>query len=89
LPDTQAIDQVITEILGYRQVGDTAKLHTSFADDVSTVSGFYEPPLVGWEKYMVVYEEQKKHRANVVLDRRSTSMNADGKFCVEVPPAEL
>ncbi len=80
LPDANMIDQQITEMLGYWQVGDTAKLHTYFADDVSTVSGLYEPPLLGWGKYLAVYEQQRARTANVLLDRRNTYINVKGDF---------
>ena len=44
MPDSQAIDQVIGEALGYWQIGDTASLHKYYADDVVLVSGAWPGP---------------------------------------------
>src|SRR5713226_10342819 len=48
LPDDQAIDLAISEMLAAWQMGDVEMLHKYYADDVTVVSGAWEPPLLGW-----------------------------------------
>jgi ketosteroid isomerase-like protein len=72
LPDNQVIDHDISEMLGAWQVGDTNMLHKYYADDVSVVSGAYEPPLVGWPAYLAAYQRQRSRLGSLRLDRRNT-----------------
>src|SRR5580658_8265377 len=48
MPDPQAIDLVISEMLGYWQIGDVDMMHKYYADDVTIISGAFEQPLFGW-----------------------------------------
>jgi ketosteroid isomerase-like protein len=72
LPDNQVIDKDISEMLGAWQVGDTNMLHNYYADDVTVVSGAYEPPLVGWPAYLAAYQRQRSRLGSLRLDRRNT-----------------
>ena len=72
LPDSQVIDHDISDMLGAWQVGDTNALHNYYADDVTVVSGAYEPPLVGWPAYLAAYQRQRSRLGSLRLDRRNT-----------------
>ena len=71
-PDNQVLDKDISEMLGAWQVGDTNALHNYYADDVTVVSGAYEPPLVGWPAYLAGYQRQRTRLGSLRLDRRNT-----------------
>jgi uncharacterized protein (TIGR02246 family) len=58
LPDAQAVDVLVSQMLGAWQVGNVEMLHKSYADDVMVVSAAWEPPLVGWESYAKAYQAQ-------------------------------
>jgi hypothetical protein len=51
LPDAQAVDLVVSQMLGAWQVGNVEMLHKSYADDVMVISASWEQPLMGWENY--------------------------------------
>src|SRR2546429_9567581 len=48
LGDEQQIDYLLSEMLGAWQIGDVAKLHATYADDVSLVSGGGSRPGLRW-----------------------------------------
>lgn len=78
MPDSQAIDQVIGEALGYWQIGDTASLHKYYADDVVLVSGAWEPPIIGWDNFLKAYQAQREHVTGARLDRSNTLIKVNG-----------
>ena len=61
--DNDLIDYRISEMLAGWQLGDTELMHSVYADDVSVVSGAYEPPIMGWSNFLATYQ---KLRARVV-----------------------
>jgi ketosteroid isomerase-like protein len=82
-PDGQAIDIVVSQMLGAWQVGDVEMMRKTYADDVTVVSGSWEPPLMGWASYARAYQAQ---RARTQLDRleRSnsyTKVNGNMAWC--------
>lgn len=80
LPDSDEIEKEISEMLGYWQVGDADIMHKYYADDVTVVSGAYEPPLVGWANYLAAYQRQRARLGPVRLDRRNTFINVKGNI---------
>lgn len=80
LPDSDEIEKEISEMLGYWQVGDVDMMHKYYADDVTVVSGAYEPPLVGWTNYLAAYQRQRARLGAVRLDRRNTFINVKGNI---------
>jgi SnoaL-like domain len=44
LTDEQQIDYMISEVLGAWQIGDSARMHKNYSDDVSVVNGGWAPP---------------------------------------------
>lgn len=80
LPDADEINREISEMLGAWQVGDVNSLHNHYADDVSVVSGAYEPPLMGWQNYLAAYQRQRERLGPVRLDRRNTFVNVKGNI---------
>ncbi|HVA94947.1 MAG TPA: nuclear transport factor 2 family protein [Candidatus Dormibacteraeota bacterium] len=78
MPAPQAVDQAISEELGYWQIGDVDSLHKYFADDVVTVSGAWAPPLVGWDSYLKAYLAQRATVTGGRMDRSNTLIKVNG-----------
>jgi len=77
-PDSQVIDQTIGEALGYWQIGDTASLHKYYAEDVVTVSGAWEPPVIGWDNFLKAYQAQRDQVSGARMDRTNTLIKVNG-----------
>ena len=72
MSDEQQIDYMLSEMMGAWQVGDVEKLHSTFADDVSLVSGSWAPPVMGWANYLAIYQQQRARMQRVRMDRTNT-----------------
>jgi len=72
VPDTDQIDHNIGEMLGAFQLGDIETMHKHYADNVTFVSGEYEPPIVGWQNYAALYERQRAAFQGMQLIRSNT-----------------
>ena len=70
--DNDVIDYRIAEMLAGWQLGDTNLLHSVYADDVSVVSGAYEPPIVGWTNFLATYQKLRARITAAQKDRRNT-----------------
>ncbi len=80
LPDDRAVDQVVTEMLAAWQLGDVEMLHKYYADDVTVVSGAWEPPLIGWENYLRAYRAQRERMQGGQLDRSNSFIRVKGNL---------
>ena len=69
---SEQIDHDIGEMLGAFQVGNVEAMHKYYADNVTFVSGSYEPPVVGWNNYVAMYQKQKAAFQGMQLIRRNT-----------------
>ena len=78
LTNEQQIDYMLSEMLGAMQIGDAEKLHSTYADDVSLVSGSWAPPVIGWANYLAIYQQQRAHIQRVRMDRFNTYIKANG-----------
>ena len=76
--DDQAVDTAITEMLGAWQIGDVPMLRKYFADNVLTVSGVWEPPIIGVDKYIAAYQRQRERVQGVQLNRSNTFIRVNG-----------
>jgi len=72
LPDPQAVDLVVGQMLGAWQVGEVEMMRKYYADDVVVVSGAWEPPLIGWENYARAYQLQYARMNGGRLERTNT-----------------
>jgi ketosteroid isomerase-like protein len=72
LPDAQAIELMLSQMLAAWQIGDDQMLRTFYADDVLVVSGAWEPPLQGWQNYLRAYTAQRARTQGVRLERTNT-----------------
>jgi ketosteroid isomerase-like protein len=74
----EQIDTNIGEMLGAFQVGNVEEMHKYYADNATFVRGTYEPPLVGWQNYVPLYQQQRAAFGGFQIIRRSTSVFALG-----------
>jgi uncharacterized protein (TIGR02246 family) len=78
LTDEQQIDYMISEVLGAWQIGDSERMHKSYADDVSVVNGGWAPPILGWANYETLYKQQRAQMQQVRMDRSNTYIKVNG-----------
>jgi len=78
MSDEQQIDYLISEMMGAWQVGDVEKMHKDYADDVSFVSGTWSAPVIGWQSYLAVYQQQRPRMQQVRLDRYNSYIKVGG-----------
>lgn len=78
LTDEQQIDYMVSTMLGAWQVGDVDKLHQVYGDDVTIITGPWNPPVVGWNNYLPLYQQQRAHMTQVRMDRSNTFIKANG-----------
>jgi ketosteroid isomerase-like protein len=72
VPVSDQIDRAIGEMLGAFQIGDLETMHKYYADNATFVSGQFEPPVVGWQKYAPLYQRQAAQFQGMQLVRRNT-----------------
>ena len=78
VPDLQAIDIAVGQMLGAWQVGDIELMHKYYSDDVVVVSGSWEPPLIGWDTYVRAYQAQRARSQNGRMDRSNSLIKLMG-----------
>ena len=80
VPEEQVINSLIDEMLAAWQFGEVEMMHKHYADDVSVVSGDYEPPIYGWANYAQAYQRQRERVLSVQLQRLNTYVNVKGNW---------
>ena len=78
VPDSQAVDQAVGEMLGYWQIGDIDSLHKYYSDDVVMVSGAWEPPVIGWDNFVKAYQAQRSSVTGGRIERSNTYLKVNG-----------
>jgi len=78
LTDEQQIDYMISEVLGAWQIGDSARMHKNYSDEVSVVNGGWAPPIMGWATYEALYKLQRSKMQQVRMDRSNTYIKVNG-----------
>jgi ketosteroid isomerase-like protein len=69
---SEQIDRDIGEMLGAFQLGDIKTMHKYYSDNATFVSGDYEPPIVGWQNYVPLYQREAAQFQGMQLIRRNT-----------------
>lgn len=78
--DEQQVDYLISDMLGAWQIGDVEKLHKDYADDVTFVNGGWAPPVMGWNNYLPLYQQQRGRMQQVRMDRSNTYIKIEGNL---------
>lgn len=82
LPDSQGIDLLVSQMLGAWQAGDVDSLHKFYADDITVISGAWEPPLFGWANYARAYQTQIARTSVPRLERTNSFTKVMGDTAV-------
>jgi len=80
VPDDQAVEARISEMIAAWQIGDVELLRKYYADDVVVVSGAFEPPLVGWNQFLQSYLRQRQRLQGPRLERANTVIQVRGNL---------
>jgi uncharacterized protein (TIGR02246 family) len=72
LPDNQAIDLLVSQMLGAWQAGDAEGMHKYYADDIMVVSGAWETPIIGWANYVRAYQAQFARTSGARMERTNS-----------------
>lgn len=78
LPDGQKIDQEISEMLGYWQIGMVDQMKQYYSPDVLVISGTWDPPVSGWDAYAAAYTAMRARIQGGQLDRTNTYIKVNG-----------
>ena len=78
LPDSQAIDLLVSQMLGTWQARDVEAMHKFYADDIMVISGGWEPPLMGWANYAQAYQTQMARTSTPRLERTNSYIKVLG-----------
>jgi ketosteroid isomerase-like protein len=70
--DSDQIDRNIGEMLAALQLGNTEMMHKYYADNSTWVRSTFEPPVIGWQAYAAIYDQQKAAFQGMQLIRRNT-----------------
>lgn len=65
-------------MLAALQLGNTEMMHKYYADNATWVRSTFEPPVVGWQAYAAIYNQQKAAFQGVQLIRRNTFVFTHG-----------
>src|SRR5258707_11887406 len=73
LTDEQQIDYMISEVLGAWQIGDSARMHKNYSDDVSVVNGGLGTPIIGLGNYEGLFKKKKSQVQQGRMDWSKTN----------------
>jgi uncharacterized protein (TIGR02246 family) len=82
LPENQAIDLLVSQMLGAWQAGDADGVHKFYAEDVTVVSGAWEPPVFGWANYARAYQAQIARTSVPRLERTNSYIKVMGDMAM-------
>ena len=77
-PDTEQIDHDIGEMMAGFQLGDVEMMHKYYSDNVVFVSGAFEPPVMGWQNYVPLYQRSRAAFSGMQLNRKNTLIFTHG-----------
>jgi ketosteroid isomerase-like protein len=80
MPVPDRIDTNIGEMLGAFQAGNIEAMHKYYSDAVVFVRAAYEPPVVGWQNYAALEQQQRAaFPGGISLIRKNTSIYYRGE----------
>jgi len=75
MPVPDQIDRNIGEMLGAFQAGNIEAMHKYYSDSAVFVRATYEPPVVGWQNYAALVQQQRAaFQGGMGVIRRNTSV---------------
>jgi len=80
MPVPDQIDRNIGEMLGAFQAGNIEAMHKYYSDSAVFVRSTYEPPVVGWQNYAAMVQQQRAaFQGGMGVIRRNTSIYFRGE----------
>jgi len=80
MPVSDQIDRNIGEMLGAFQAGNIEAMHKYYSDSAVFVRSTYEPPVVGWQNYAAMVQQQRAaFQGGMGVIRRNTSIYFRGE----------
>jgi ketosteroid isomerase-like protein len=76
--EANKINEDIGEMLGAFQIGNADLMHKYYSDDCTFVQSTYDPPVVGWQNYVALYDQEKASFEGMQLIRRNTNIFVHG-----------
>ena len=76
----EQLDILISEMTAAWQFGSVDLLHKYYAEDVSIVSGQWEPAIHGWPTYAAGFQRLRERINSVNFDRQNTFVNVKGNL---------
>jgi ketosteroid isomerase-like protein len=75
MPAPDRIDNLIGEMLGALQAGNVEAMHKYYSDSAVFVRSTYEPPMVGWQNYAALMQQQRAaFQGGISVIRRDTNI---------------
>jgi ketosteroid isomerase-like protein len=79
MPPAEKIDTNIGEMLGAFQAGNIEAMHKYYSDSAVFVRATFEPPVVGWQNYASLVQQQRAaFPGGMEIIRRNTNIFARG-----------
>jgi len=79
VPASDQIDHNIGQMLGAFQAGDIEAMHKYFSDNAVFVRATYEPPVIGWQNYAALMQQQRAaFQGGMGIIRRNTNVFIHG-----------
>ena len=80
MPVPDQIDRNIGEMLGAFQAGNIEAMHKYYSDSAVFIRSTYEPPVVGWQNYAALMQQQRAaFQGGMGVIRRNTSIYSRGE----------
>jgi ketosteroid isomerase-like protein len=80
MPVPDQIDRNIGEMLGAFQAGNIEAMHKYYSDSAVFIRSTYEPPVVGWQNYAALVQQQRAaFQGGMGVIRRNTSIYSRGE----------
>jgi len=76
--DSDQIDRDIGEMLAALQLGNTEMMHKYYADNATWVRSTFDPPVIGWQAYAAIYNQQRAAFQGMQLIRKNTFVFTHG-----------
>jgi ketosteroid isomerase-like protein len=72
------IEEDIGEMLAAFQLGNVEMMHKYYADNATWVRSTWDPPVVGWQNYLAIYNQQRAAFQGMQIVRRNTYIFTNG-----------
>jgi ketosteroid isomerase-like protein len=76
--NTSQIEDDIGEMLAAFQLGNVEMMHKYYADNATWVRSTWDPPVMGWQNYVAIYNRQRAAIQGMQIIRKNTYIFTQG-----------